>query len=453
MINSPFLRTEVDFVCNLFTTVYSRSFSEIPPHSINSINADYSINTLVSYADLGDYLPFLSLAEVDANYIHSQLLASRDLFRQSPRIDGSIQYPLRPLVNHHSPIEKFIRRIFNTSLAFSYSDFLFGTILLYDQSKCTDYLDLSLEIASYVLSTFSAEHQGISYCEPSSKAGPFTIDSNNDFFSELMCELYRQSADPKYLDYATQILEPSLKTDIYTDYGWVPCITQTSNRLDSIIYSRMRRKYVLAKNNVAFANSLIQLYATTSRSEYRDHFYKWFSSQQELRHRCGYTPFSFNLGEEAQASQNLKNYALIDTLHYAYIVFKDPLLLDFALNVYDETYTWLDKETGVLPEQPNGAISFFDSNTDFSVSMLKLYSITKDPSLLSRAASLIQSTATLHRSHLGYLSRVHLNGSLSHPHISTRYTALFLKALLSLRLLEQDDFDGFMQLIPFLRDR
>ena len=120
------------------------------------------------------------------------------------------------------------------------------------------------------------------------------VDSNNDFFSELYCELFDLTKEKKYIDKAKIILNASLESSMFKKYGVVPSITQVDGFMSKFTYKKLMSKFILAKNNSGFAESLLAIYKCTQDNDYLDFYYKWVNSIVKLRKEYQSTPFSWD---------------------------------------------------------------------------------------------------------------------------------------------------------------
>ena len=112
---------------------------------------------------------------------------------------------------------------------------------------------------------------------------------------------------------------------MFKKYGLVSSITQTNGFLSKLIYRKLMSKFILAKNNSSFAESLLAIYSNTKDSDYFNFYYKWVNSILLLRKKYNATPFSWDYRSK-KITKNLKNYALIDCLINGYLLTHDVFI-------------------------------------------------------------------------------------------------------------------------------
>ncbi len=443
---------EIIFINNLFENIYS-SNNDIPPHSYQISTKKPIESKLIAYADLGDYLPFLILSGASRKYIQNQIELTKISFQKEPLIGSSVPHYMRRF-SENEYIKKFLLNIGNeVSLAFSYSDFLFGLILIHRIDKSFNTLDFALDTTKYLEKSFLGENGWLYYAKNiSSGSCHKIIDSNNDFFSELYCELFDLTKDQKYVDNAKVMITASLDSYMFKKYGVVSAITQVDGFLSRFIYKKLMRKFILAKNNSSFAESLLAIYKSTNDKNYLDYYYKWVYSVVKLKTLHQSTPFSWDYNSN-KITTNLKNYALIDCLLNGYLVTNDDYLLEQAELVIMETLKWQDQETKLIKENNNSDISFFDSNTDFSVSLVKFAHLSKKEFYFDTAKIIANAQIKYHKTSLGYSTYYFFSKRKCSDYVSTRYTSLFLKLLLVIQAYSCDKLEKDSILWSALRDR
>ena len=362
---------EISYINNLYENIYSKN-NNIPPHTFQISTGKAIESKLISYADLGDYLPFLILSGASRKYIENQILLTKNSFNKNPLIGSSVPHYLRK-ISQNRYLKKLVFNLGNeVAQAFSYSDFLFGLILINRIDNSFDTLDFALDTVKFIEETFS-DSKGCLYYAKNISTGNLhkVIDSNNDFFAELYCELYDATKEIKFLNKSKDILKASLNSFIFTKYGVVPSVTEVDGSLSKFVYRKLMNKYILAKNNSSFAESLLAIYSRTRDESYLTHYYKWVNSVLSLRKKYSFTPFSWDILND-KTSTNLKNYAFIDCLINGFLITKDNFLLDEAEKVIKETLDWKDNKTGLIRDSKESEVCFFDSNTDFAVSLVSL---------------------------------------------------------------------------------
>ena len=175
---------EIFFINNLYENVYSLN-NHIPPHTYKISTRKPIESKLIGYADLGDYLPFLILSGASRKYIEKQILLTIDSFKKNPLIGSSVPHYLRKVSQNEFIKNLLLNFGFEVSLAFSYSDFLFGLILMHKIDPSFNTLSLALETVRFIEESFLGEKGFLYYAKNiSSRSRLNAVDSNNTF-SEL----------------------------------------------------------------------------------------------------------------------------------------------------------------------------------------------------------------------------------------------------------------------------
>ncbi len=443
---------EILFINNLYENIYSTN-NNIPPHTYKISTREPIESKLIAYADLGDYLPFLILSGASRKYIENQIELTKISFKKNSLIGSSVPHYFRKFSQNKYLKKLFFNLGYEVSMAFSYSDFLFGLILIHLIDKSFNTLNFAIDTAQYLEKSFLGENGWLYYAKNINSGNCHKIvDSNNDFFSELYCELFDLTKEKKYINKAKKILNASLESFMFKKYGVVPSITQVDGFMSKFTYKKLMSKFILAKNNSGFAESLLAIYKRTQDNDYLDFYYKWVNSIVKLRTEYQATPFSWDY-KSKKITTNLKNYALVDCLINGYLATKDSYLLDQAELVILETLNWQDEETKLIKENMNSDVSFFDSNTDFAVSLVKFSYLSKKEFYFEKAKIIANAQIKFHKTNLGYSSYYFFSKRKCSDYVSTRYTSLFLKLLLSIQAYSCDKLNQDSILWSSLRDR
>ena len=370
-----FIEQETRFIHDLFLNCYSQ-YSDIPPHTIDYRNKLRLEDKLYAFADLADYLPFLILSSISNTYVIQQLAHTSSLFSSNSLIGNSLPYYLRSL--HKKLPFLRIRSFFpDHSLAFSYSDFLFGVNLCSQLGYKDTCFPIFKDIKNVLFQHFFNSNSSLDYALNLKTLKTIPVcDSNNDFFSELFCESAEIFDETNLFDSAKSLIMPSLSSEMFAHVSVVPAIT-TSSKIHRLLYSRLANKFLLSKNNSSFASSLLASH--TNEDIYLYAFDKWFHGIQSLHAKYNALPYSVNFNTGA-ITFNLKVYAAIDVLLDAFKVLGDRKYLSFALLLADNTLEWLHPD-GTIPEYPTS--SFFDSCTDFAVSLFNSIVLLRPSNILT----------------------------------------------------------------------
>jgi hypothetical protein len=131
-----------------------------------------------------------------------------------------------------------------------------------------------------------------------------------------------------------------------------------------------------------------------------------------------------------QQSDLLCSFAFIDVSADAFKLTGDMSYLTPAKTLANH---WIDSDkstTGLFPSHFGGNESYFDSETDMAVALLKLYECTGHSNYLKKADELMEGILHYHRKEDGFVLQVDINsGEVTTRNYKTKFIALFLKAL------------------------
>ncbi|MBA7489539.1 hypothetical protein ES702_00073 [subsurface metagenome] len=188
-------------------------------------------------------------------------------------------------------------------------------------------------------------------------------------------------------------------------------------------------KVQLMKDNTNFIFSLIAAYKKTGNLTYKDAIIKWINGIKRNLFRDGFI-FKFwsphSGPKEIELSQN---FSVIDILCDVYwSVNRDKRFLQFAEEIASSWFKvrW---DNGLFPRSPDVDFNHLDEQTDFCISLMRLYELTGKHKYRDIAEEAILSVLKYHYTPSGYIMSVNNQGRAVDVTIAPKYNTLLLKAL------------------------
>lgn len=312
--------------------------------------------------------------------------------------------------------------------AFAYTDLLLGLIwygrlgVYKEQAR-----HLSRELASVVETIWYRGPRLYSIREKNILL-PITngIDST---FIEVWTEMYRETREKKYRELAERTFE--YFREIYRSYshglipvhhvgaGWVRPIT--------ILFRKKFSKINVMKDNTNFLFGLLDMIRLDILpDEARHSFDEIHSRLSELAK----TNTLNNTLVPDMKSDLLCSFAFIDLSCDAYSLLGDDSYLKPAVMLADYWLSLPKNKTGLFPRNYSSTETYFDSETDMAVALLKLYECVGDSKYRHKAQELATGLLKYHKKGHGYVTLVDINtGEIVSETVKTKFVALFIKLL------------------------
>lgn len=188
------------------------------------------------------------------------------------------------------------------------------------------------------------------------------------------------------------------------------------------------------KENSNLVYALIAAYRSTKNEKYKDALVYFMRSLMNIIGEKNYItePICLN-NHKKHKSQNInlgQNDPVIDVLCDMYcFVDQDERYLRLAERMA-EYWLKLRWDNGLVPVVPNGDFNHIDNQTDFSVSLYRLYELTGEKRYREIGRSIFDSIVKYHYSAKGYVLSVNKDGQVHNPHVMIRHNALFLKCFI-----------------------
>lgn len=313
--------------------------------------------------------------------------------------------------------------------AFAYTDLLLGLIWY---SRIGEHGDEAVELATKLgeevyknfyrgKSVFSTRIKGITI--------PITngIDST---FVEVWTEMYRQTSDKKYLNRAFNTFE--FFDSLCEKYEFVPKhhVHFVSNRYLARLFPRRFNAFKLMKDNTNYGFGILDLYRITNEDKFLKSFDRLHANISNLVASGFCNKKKIYRQSETCKHELLPSFAYIDMSCDAYMLTGDNKYLEAPTKLAN---VWLESQsvtTGLMPESIGRPESYFDSETDMAVALLKLYECTSNERFLTAAQRLTEGVYNYHRLKDGYCLQVNIDtNEVVSAVLKTKFIALYIKIL------------------------
>lgn len=194
-----------------------------------------------------------------------------------------------------------------------------------------------------------------------------------------------------------------------------------------LVFPRKIREVHVMKDNTNYLFGLLDMIrlgiradeALMSFSDLHSHL-SVFARQNELN----------NYLIPGRKSDLLCSFAYIDLSADAFKLTGDDKFIESAKILADYWINSHDSVTGLFPRHFGGSESYFDSETDMAIALLKLYECTGYAGYRNKADELMEGILKYHRKEDGFVLQVDIGtGEVTAWNHKTKFIALFLKAL------------------------
>lgn len=188
-------------------------------------------------------------------------------------------------------------------------------------------------------------------------------------------------------------------------------------------------KVQVMKDNTNFIFCLIAAYMDTNDEKYKDAILLWVDGIKKTLFKNGFVFKFWNPKSMAKEIELSQNFSVIDILCDVYcFIDKNEQYIKFAEEI---AQSWIRTRwnNGLFPRSPALPFNHLDEQTDFCVSLMRLYEITNKQRYCDIAEETIASILKYHYTPKGYVGSVNNQGVVVNAGISPKYNALLLKAL------------------------
>lgn len=314
--------------------------------------------------------------------------------------------------------------------AFAYTDLILG-LLWYSKvgQHAAQSRELAVHLSNQVVEQWYSKDGAKIY---SMKLHGVTIPVTNGIdstFIEVWTEMYREFSDQKYLELAIKTYEyyasihSSHKTNLIPLHHKADIRALPIQLLRPMLFTEVH----IMKDNSNYLFSLLDLIRTGyDKQHVITNFDQVFFT---IAGRVTNNTLTNVLSSQGK-SDLLSSFALIDIACDAYNTIGKNTYLDVARELADSWLALPANKTGLLPKQYQGARSYFDSETDMAVALIKLYECTGEQKYINKANDLVKGVNEYHWFDEGYALEVDIQtGDRINECIKTKFVALHIKIL------------------------
>jgi len=412
---------------------------------------------------LDDVFPFLIHLDIDKSFLESQILKSR-------------RHTYKGLVISNGRIISYC------------NDEYLGALFAYYGKYKEDWLyQLIQESLSGVKKLLVKDKILCTFYDVSNRnTPPVTSPLTADLLEVLIENRDLLSVDflSEFDDVIKQSLGIWIKSDFFQKYGLFPSKFFLKNKIKNRIFSEIdillpnkikkrsgntfwyskKRKAPIAnflygmpigekvqcmKENTNLVFCMIEAYRVYGDKIYKEAIDKWIKGLKENMYEEGFIYKLWAPSSKVRVIELSQNFSVIDILCDAYsFVFHKQDYLGFAEELAS---SWIDEmwDIGLIPRTPKGDYNHLDEQTDFCISLMRLYELTKKEKYREVAERIFEGILRFHKGENGYVLSVGKRGNVINSTISPKYNSLFLKALILFsekeRMYNSDYFHGLLK--------
>ncbi len=391
------------------------------------------------HSDLGDFLPFFLYFGED-EFVDKQVFLYEKSLKDNLYISEFSSFGIGGLVK-----------------SYEYTDLLLGLTDLYEISPNERNKGLLLKTTETAVKVFNLDHSLSSYYYPKLGFNLPIVDTRDGTLIELFVSLYEIGLGEKYLSIAKNIYIKLINDSFYNDFSLLPTF-EVPKWLKfglSMIGDKDRfNKVMIFKNTTNSLFGFLSL-AKIGMKEVYVEINKIITKLKSISEEIGGgIPITYELKNNKKSVANLTaSFGVIDFLCDFYNETGDMTKIEFAKTIAD---FWIKKQgkTGLFPVTPDSVDSFFDSETDMTVALYKLWEKTYEVRYKDSADRCLEGIIKFHGSK-DYVLSVNINdGEVINVGQRTKFLALFLKLLiLKIKYSEGKKVYSDKELFNLLRDR
>lgn len=269
-----------------------------------------------------------------------------------------------------------------------------------------------------------------------------------------LLEVLLQTGDisPSMLEEALTTIDNWLQIPFFNKYALFPSKHYISSRILNAVFQRSRfpiprivrqasvpslfyqmpigTKVQVMKDNTNFIFGLIAAYKKTGNPVSKDAITRWIDGIKRNLFRDGFVLMFWSPHAEPKEIELSQNFSVLDILCDVYrFVNRDKRFLDFAEEIAS---SWLKVrwDNGLFPRSPDADFNHLDEQTDFCISLMRLYELTGKQRYRDIAEETTLSVLKYHYTPSGYIMSVNNQGKAVDATIAPKYNALLLKALI-----------------------
>jgi hypothetical protein len=373
------------------------------------------------FPDLGDVVPFFLYFKEEA-FVKQQIKLYEQQLRNGILISEFASFGLRGLAK-----------------TYEYTDLLLGLATMYEYTGSPIYKKLLINTTQKTIALFQLNKKISSFYYPTLHIHLPVFDTRDGMFIEIFTELSILLKDETYLATAKNIFNQLTELPLYKEHGLLP--TFHANHFVRVALGNDARfsEARLCKNNTNSLFGFLELYKETHDNKVLETIYSLVATiQEKATIEKGGIIEVWNPQVEATYATLTSSFPMLDFLCDIYTVTHRVEDKKFAKEIAD-FWIQLQGKTGLFPLHSNGTETFFDSETDMTVALYKLYEITAEEKYKQAAERCFDGILQYHGAH-DYVLGVDINtGEVTNPTQRTKFIALFLKLLIARMRLDQGD--------------
>jgi len=395
------------------------------------------LTQLDMFADLGDVIPFFLY------------------FQESEFIDRQIELFQKNLHKGIYVSEVPTKGFFYFSKSYDYTDLILGLLDYYNYQPTETKLRLLLNQIETVIKLFNYTGNFRSFYSPTIKMTIPVKDFRDGMMIELFVELYQVLKDKRYLKVAENIYQHIVKNDFFRSNHLFPTYSVPIgiDRVLKFAGIDIFDQAEIMKSNTNTLYGMLALYLVDKNPTILDNIYRTISA-------IHYKAMTFNNG--VIKTWNVKHptnrafmvaNSFMEFLCDFYFYNRRPADLYLAEQI---AHYWLQLQapTGLFPEFSDGRETFVDSETDFIISLYKLYELTSNEKYRQAADKCLAGLLEYHGQKDYPLKIDVIDGHITVDEQKTKFLALALKPLiLMIELSQGKTIYQDKALFSLLRDR
>lgn len=343
----------------------------------------------------------------------------------------------------------------NLAKSYEYTDMLVGLTDYYSTFPNEDNKKLLLGTFEKAVQIFNLNKQPNSFFYvPLNKRIPI-FDTRDGTFIEICVDLSNTLSDPKYLKIAQNIYKGLISSDFYKKTGILPKFDGPT-LVKKIISLKNKEKFLSAditKNNTNTLFGLLALYRANGDRDILESIDRVVRAIADKSSFQGGVSNRFIPGVIPKQSDLLPSFSVIDFLCDLYKETSGSYYLNLAREITD-FWINLQGKTGLFPINSQSTESFFDSETDMVVALMKLYELTQNTAYKNSAHKCFTGIIKYHGGRDYVLSVNVDDGRVVNKTQRTKFLALFLKAIiLMIEINKGNQIYKDQKLFDLLRDR
>jgi len=207
--------------------------------------------------------------------------------------------------------------------------------------------------------------------------------------------------------------------------------TDYKKRIANFLYEApIGEKVQCMKENTNLVFCLIEAYKTYKEQKYKEGVEKWIEGLKRNLYKENFVYKFWAPGKNPRIIELTQNFSVIDILSDTYkFVSKKREYLDLAEKIVER---WINEMWGInlVPRFPGAFYNHLDEQTDFCISLMRLYELTGKRKYQEIAQNIFEAVLKFHRATHGYISSVTNKGKPLNLDISPKYNSLLLKAFI-----------------------